>query len=266
MRKVNINSEDSLMTYIILTDQAYKTEMFKLASYFMDSTLEVSDSLRGWNIVKDLAINGVYEPGSIPNTLYSTKDSLAIHLNSSQIVKSIKVSNGIVYVVNSLDYDLATKIKPVTIEGERFFDRLDNTKSYSIRKRRDPSTDSIFHDLLIENFGISSYWVRYPVTLNAVTYKVYWRAVNDFQTGTFPMMLALNHHIDTAFADPKNIPFDFTLPYTNVDLLNYNDVYIGEFTPAKHGLEDLFLIGNNVTSNGKNTIVCDYIKLVPVLN
>lgn len=266
MRKVNINSEDSLMTYIILTDQAYKTEMFKLASYFMDSTLEVSDSLRGWNIVKDLAVNGVFEPGSIPNTIYSTKDSLAIHLNTSQIVKSVKVSNGIVYVVNSLDYDLATKIKPVIVEGERFFDRLDNTKSYSIRKRRDPSTDSVFHDLLIENFGISSYWVRYPVTLNAVTYKVYWRAVNDFQTGTFPMMLALNHHIDTAFADPKNIPFDFTLPYTNVDLLNYNDVYIGEFTPTKHGLEDLFLIGNNVTTNGSNTIVCDYIKLVPVLN
>ena len=104
------------------------------------------------------------------------------------------------------------------------------------------------------------------MTLNAVTYKVYWRAVNDFQTGTFPMKIAFNQHIDTAFADPKNIPFEYSSDYVTVDLLNYSDVYIGDFTPGKHGLEDMFLIGNNVTTNGKNTIVCDYIKLVPVLN
>jgi hypothetical protein len=80
------------------------------------------------------------------------------------------------------------------------------------------------------------------------------------------MMLAFNQHVDTAFADPKNIPFDYSMPYTDVGLTDYSDVYIGDFTPVKHGLEDVFLIGNNTTSNGKNTIVCDYIKLVPVLN
>ena len=265
-RKINIDSEDSLLTYIVLTDQAYQAEESKLLPFFTDSTQAATDSVNQWNIIKDLTINGVIQPGSIPQTVYSAKDSLAIHLNASSIVKTINVSNGIVYVVNSLSYDLGTKIKPVTIEAESFYDRYDNTKSYTIRKRRDPATDSVFKDLLMENFGIASYWVRYPVTLNAVTYKVYWRAVNDFQTGTFPMMLAFNQHVDTAFADPKNIPFDYSMPYTDVGLTDYSDVYIGDFTPVKHGLEDVFLIGNNTTSNGKNTIVCDYIKLVPVLN
>lgn len=264
-RSVNINSEDSLLTYIILTDQAYQAEEQKLQSFFIDSTVEVSDSLNQWNVIKDLTVNGVIDPAAIPPVVYS-RDSVAIRLASSSIVKAVKVSNGMVYVVNHLDYDLATKIKPVVIQGERFFDRLDPEKSYTIRKRRNPANDSIFSDLFMEKQGIASYWFRYPVSLAAGTYKVYWRAVNDFQTGTFPMMLALNHHIDTTFADPKNIAYDQTLPYTTVELLNYNDVYIGDFTVPKHGLEDLFLIGNNVTSSGKNTIVCDYIKLVPVLN
>lgn len=266
MRRININSEDSLLTYIILTDNAYQSERQKLDHFFVDSTVAVSDSVSQFNIIKDLTVNGVVMPNAIPETIYSVGDSLAIHLRRSQIVSSAKVSNGIVYVVNALDYDLATKIKPVTVQGEQFLDRLDNTKGYTIRKRRNPANDSIFRDVYMANFGVSSFWIRYPVTLDVVTYKVYWRAVNDFQTGTFPMRLALNHHIDTAFADPKNIQFDFTLPYTEVGIQDYSDVYVGDFTPSKHGLADLFLIGNSTTSNGKNTIVCDYIKLVPVLN
>lgn len=266
IRRTNINSEDSLLTYIILTDKAYEADKQRLRPYFIDSTAEVSDSLNQYNVIKDLTVNGVIDPQHIPGTVYSTRDSLAIHLGESQIVKSERVSNGIVYVVDDLNYDLATKIRPIKIEAESFFDRLDPTKGVSIRKRRDPATDSIFYDILLENYGIASFWLRYPTTLHSVNYKVYWRAVNDFQTGTFPMMLAMNHHIDTAFADPKNILFDYTLPYTTVETLDYREVYIGDFNSTRHGLEDIFLIGNAVTTNGQNTIVCDYIKLVPVLN
>ena len=266
IRRTNINSEDSLLTYIILTDKAFNAERNRLKGYFIDSTQEVSDSLNGYNVIKDLTINGVIDPANIPATVYSTRDSLAIHLGASQIVKTEKVSNGIVYIVDALNYDLSTKIKPITIQGESYFDRLDPTKSITRRKRRNPANDSIFTDILLQNYGIASFWIRYPTVLNSVNYKVYWRAVNDFQTGTFPMMVAMNHHIDTTFEDPKNILFDYKLPYTTVDTLDYRDIYLGDFNSTKHGLEDIFLIGNSVTTNGQNTIVCDYIKLVPVLN
>lgn len=266
LQKVDISNEDSLLTYIILSDAAYSDQQTKLASYFVDSTQQTSDSLTQWNIVKDLCVQGVILPDNIPETLYSDKDSLQIHLDKNAIIKTQKVSNGIVYVVNKLDYELNTKIKPVTIQGESFYDRLDDTKSYTIRTRRNPANDSVFNDILMQNFGIASYWIRYPVTLNSVTYHVYWRAVNDFQTGTFPMKLAFKTHSDTAFATPTNIPFDITFPYTTVQLLDYSDVYLGDFTPGMHGIEDVFCIGNSVTTNGNNTIVLDYIKLVPVLN
>jgi hypothetical protein len=265
-RRNNINSEDSLLTYIILTDKAYNAEKMKLQPFFMDSTVAVSDSVNQYNVIKDLTVNGVVDPANIPPTVYSTRDSLAIHLGASQVVKTEKVSNGIVYVVDGLNYDLNTKIKPITIQAENFFDLLDPTKSVTRRKRRNPANDSIFNDILLQNYGIASFWIRYPTMLNSVNYKVYWRAVNDFQTGTFPMKVAMNHHIDTAFADPKNILFDYSLPYTTVETLDYNDIYLGDFSSTKHGLEDIFLIGNSVTTNGQNTIVCDYIKLVPVLN
>lgn len=269
LQRVNISNEDSLVTYIVLTNAAYQAQQSQLTTYFTDSTQEVTDSLTQWNIVKDLAVQGVVSPDNIPATLYSIRDSLNIHLDKASIVSTQKVSNGIVYVVNSLSYDLNTKIKPVTIQGENFYDRLNSTAAYTIRTRRNPANDSVFNDILMQNYGIASFWIRYPSTLNSVTYHVYWRAVNDFQTGTFPMMVAFKEHSDTSYAtnpNPVNLPFDYKLPYTTVPVLDYDDVYLGDFTPAKHQQEDVFLIGNNVTTNGNNTIVLDYIKLVPVLN
>ncbi|AYD48289.1 fasciclin domain-containing protein [Arachidicoccus soli] len=266
LQKVNINNEDSLVTYIVLTDAAYADEENKLIPYFADTTQAMTDSLAQWNLIKDFAINGLVSPDSLSATLYSDNDSVKMHIDPSAIVKTVKVSNGIVYVLNKLDYELDTKIKPVIIQGERFFDRMDPAVGYTIRTRRDPNTDSIFNDILVQNYGESSFWLRYPTTLNSVTYKVYWVAVNDFQTNTFPMMLAFKSHSDTAFANPINIAYDFKLPYTTVALNDYSQVYIGDFTSNIYGMEDLFIVGNNVKTNGNNTIVLDYIKLVPVLN
>ncbi len=266
LQKVNINNEDSVITYIVLTDAAYADEENKLIPYFTDTTQAMTDSLAQWNLIKDFAIDGLVSPDSLSATLYSDKDSVKIHIDPSSIVKTVKVSNGIVYVLNSLNYEMDTKIKPILIQGERFYDRMDPTVGYSIRKRRNPNTDSIFNDILVQNYGISSFWLRYTSTLNTVTYKAYWVAVNDFQTNTFPMMLAFKSHTDTAFADPKNIAYDVRLPYTTVEQNDYSEVYLGNFTPSLYGLEDLFVVGNNVTTNGNNTIVLDYIKLVPVLN
>jgi hypothetical protein len=142
----------------------------------------------------------------------------------------------------------------VIIEGEYFSDLKDRTKSYAIRTRLNPLTGNIFRDVYIANHGISSFWINYQARVNSASYKVYWVAVNDFQTGTFPMRVA--------FKDPAVT----TLPYTTVALANYNEVYLGDYTISKYGTTNIYLVGNTVTTNGSNTLVLDYIKLVPILN
>lgn len=266
LQKVNISNEDSLLTYIILTDQVYQQEENKLKTYFTDTSTARTDSITQWHIVKDLAIRGIYNPDNLPANLYSANDSVIYHLDKSAIISTYRASNGIVYVMNNINYDLSTKIKPIIIQGENFYDRMDPTKSYSIITRRNPITDSIFREFYMANYGIASYWVRYPVVLNSIKYKVYWVSMNDVQTGNFQMKLGFRSHLDTIPQPPSSINYDFQFPYTVVTPNNYNEVYLGEYSSSTYGLLDIFLIGNNTTTNGSNTILLAYIKLIPELN
>jgi hypothetical protein len=45
---------------------------------------------------------------------------------------------------------------------------------------------------------------------------------------------------------------------------NYSETYIGEYTVSKYGKENVFIVSNTVNTVGLNSIVLDYIKLVPV--
>lgn len=254
LERVNINSEDSLLTYVILADDVYKHEQQRLTKYFIDSTEAVTDTTTQWNVIKDLVFNGVYDKDHLPATLYSIRDSVQFHINASDIISSQKVSNGIVYIVNHIDYELSTKIKPVIIEGEYYSGVKDATKTIAIRTRVNPNTGNTFRDVYMYNYGVASYWLNYKARLNSVAYQVYWISVNDVQTGTYPMRVA--------FDDPGVT----TIPYTTVPVLNYNEQYVGDYTNVRYGVHNVYLVGNSVTTNGSNTILLDYIKLVPILN
>lgn len=254
LERVNINSEDSLITYVILADNVYTGEQQKLTKYFTDSTAALTDTITQWNVIKDLAFNGVYDKDHLPETLYSIRDSVQFHISSSDIVSTKQVSNGIVYVVNHISYALSTKIKPVIIEGEYYSGVKDATKTIAVRTRVNPATGAIFRDVYMYNYGVASYWLRYGARLNSVAYRVYWVSVNDVQTGTYPMRVA--------FDDPAVT----TIPYTTVPLISYNEQYVGDYNNVRYGMHNVYLVGNSVTTNGSNTILLDYIKLVPILN
>lgn len=254
LERVNINSEDSLITYVILADDVYTGEQQKLTKYFADSTAALTDTTTQWNVIKDLAFNGVYDKDHLPETLYSIRDSVQFHISSSDIISAKQVSNGIVYVVNHINYELSTKIKPVIIEGEYYSGVKDATKAIAVRTRVNPATGAIFRDVYMYNYGVASYWLRYGARLNSVAYRVYWVSVNDVQTGTYPMRVA--------FDDPAVT----TIPYTTVPLVSYNEQYVGDYTNVRYGMHNVYLVGNSVTANGSNTILLDYIKLVPILN
>jgi hypothetical protein len=91
----------------------------------------------------------------------------------------------------------------------------------------------------------------------ALKFKVYWVALHDninSSTATFTQKLAVGTPLATTF------------PYITVALNDYNEIYIGEFTmPTYSPFLNIYLTAANTTTANTNAIVCDYIRLEPVL-
>jgi uncharacterized surface protein with fasciclin (FAS1) repeats len=278
----DINNEDGKYTFVILTDDAFNAEKAKLSKYFtVNNPLAtparnafVTDSITNWNIVKDLVLKGDFTIGNLPDTLTSY-DSLKIHLDNSAIVETHKVSNGVVYVMNRIDYKMSGKIKPVIIEGENYESSATGAVPYYARysagtsgtrstiTRRNPFTNAVFREIYFYNTTINANWIHYLPTLNAVTYKVYWVAVRDFSTTAIPPAVPVMFSQRVAFGTTALLP---AFPYKQVDILNYNEVYLGDYTVTLYGKLDTFLVSFTSATNGLNTLVLDYIKMVPVIN
>ena len=265
-RVANISNEDNKYTFVLLTDDAFNTEKTKLSKYFtVNNPLAtptqnafVTDSITSWNIVKDLAFRGDYTLDNLPDTLTSN-DSIKVHLDKSAILQTIKVSNGIVFVMNRIDYPMSGKIKPVVIQGENWASYMENVGTRNVITRRNPYTNADFRELYFFNTGRASYWVKYQPTVLSTTYKVYWMAVRDFNTTGTLVMFSQR----LAFGTTALLP---AFPYKPVAILNYDEVYLGDYTVTSYGKMDTFLVGATSTGNGTNSLVLDYIKMVPVIN
>lgn len=273
-RTSDIANEDGKYTFVILTDAAFATEKAKMLKYFniIDPAKTparnafLADSLTNWYIVKDLVLKGDYTINNLPDTLTSY-DSLKIHLDRSAIVETHKVSNGVVYVMNRIDYKMSGKIKPVIIEGESYVpytgvtpavSYTNTTGSRSTNTRMNPITNKVFIEIYFRDHGTASFWIHYLPTVNAVTYKVYWVAVRDYPT-VLPLVMFSQR---VTFANRTLV----TLPYKQVEILNYNEVYLGDYTTTSYGALDTFLVSAASTVNGENSLILDYIKMVPVIN
>ena len=282
-RAVDLSNEDAKYTYVILTDAAFTAEKAKLSKYFTivnplktaAQNAFVSDSLTNWTVAKDLVFNGDFSV-NMPDTLVSN-DSVRIHLDKSAIVETHKVSNGVVYVMNRIDYKMTNKMKPLIIKGPNIqssssaaavvWASTAGTMSTSgVRTtltRRNPFTQVDFTELYLYNSGKASYWVHYYPVLNSATYHVYWLAVRDFNTTAVAPALPVMFSQAVTFGSPTILP---ALPYKQVDILNYNEVYLGDYTTTAYGNMDTFLVGSTGTTSGTNSLVLSYIKMVPVTN
>ncbi len=289
-----IGSEDSLYTYVILSDAAYNAEKANLAKFYATSNPTVSDSITKYNVVRSLSFKGLLSSDNFPDTVYSTVDSVKFHLRKSDIAETHRVSNGIVYVMNAISYklygqknDKYTKIKTLTIQGENLDSMLITSpaKVPIIRLRRNPDS-SLYKDIILENHGVASFWFNYRTPANATKYKVYWRVTRDYSltlSGTatdltyFPMSLSFGSQAATPLstqAKPGVID-NGTVGGVHTFSTNYNDVYLGDYVSTSFysgnkkdagGLANflsIFLVSNNVTTNGQNSLLLDYIKLVP---
>jgi Fasciclin domain len=247
----DLKKEDKQYTLFVLTDAAWDAEVAKFKPYYAVTNNADSNTLvTSWNVVKEFAVDTVYQPSSIPGVVIS-EFGTQLPIDRAAIVKTIKTSNGIIYIMNKMDVQPASKMKTILIEGESYtstnVDRRGNTY---FRDRVNTLTGKDFRDVLVLGHNSSGFNIRYELKeVPSIKYKAYWMAYNDFQTATYTQKLAIGTVASATF------------PMTNVTALNFNEIYLGEFTMSQYApLFNIYLV-----ANGTNPIVCDYIKLVPSL-
>ncbi|QNA42655.1 fasciclin domain-containing protein [Lacibacter sediminis] len=248
----DLKNEQKQYTLFVLTDAAWDSEVTKFKPYYVVTNNADSNTLvTSWNVVKDFAVDTLYgNPSAIPDTITS-EFGTKLPVERSAIVKTIKTSNGIVYIMSKMNVLPASKMKTILIEGESYtstnVDRRGNTY---FRDRINTLTGKDFRDVLVLGHNSSGFNIRYELKeIPSIKYKAYWMAYNDFQTATYTQKLAIGTVASATFA------------MTNVVALNFNEIYLGEFTMSQYApLYNIYLV-----ANGTNPIVCDYIKLVPSL-
>ena len=251
----DLRNEKKQYTYFMLADATWDAEVNKYKTYFPTSTSDSTTMTSSWNVVKDFAVDTLYDPATIPDTIQS-KFGTKLGIDKSKIVRTVKTSNGIIFIMSKLDVKPLDKFKTFIIEAENYTatsnDRRNNTY---FRDRYNTTTGRDFRDVLVLNHGVALFNIRYEISeVPALKYKAYWVALNDFQTATFQQRLAIGNPAATTFA------------YTTVPVNNFSEVYIGEFTNARYWPKyDIYLVAANSTTAAVNPLVCDYIKLVPGL-
>ncbi|MEZ0487906.1 fasciclin domain-containing protein [Fibrella aquatica] len=254
----DLADESKQFTYILLTNEAFAAEVTKLSPYFKTSTADSTYNLASFQVLKDLAVEGLYTVDNLPGVLKS-KFGVDVPLDKAALVRTINLSNGVAYVFNKADVTLQNKLQPIVVQGENYNAQLQNVSAtaIAIREKFNPITGQNFRDLSIIAHGVTGFWVRYDVPeVPVMKYKVYWVALNDqtrnFRTNAVPIVvnqkLAMGSLTATTFVN--------TLVPNNT----YTEVLLGEYTKTTFGTLNMFLV-----ANGTNSMALDYIKLVPVL-
>jgi uncharacterized surface protein with fasciclin (FAS1) repeats len=174
-----LDAEDSLYTYIVLTDAGYTNEINKVSKYFATSSADTTiNLLSAFNVVKDLAIRGKVLPANLPASLTSV-NGVPVPIDQTQIVQTYNASNGIVYVMNAVNFNVANKITPIIVQGEQASFYKQSSGTNQIRLRVD-NNGVQYRDLLNNQSTVSGYFAAYKLSnLYTCQYKVSIRAIND---------------------------------------------------------------------------------------
>lgn len=271
----DLANEGKEYTFFILNNASFNSELAKMNPYFKTSTADSTKDLAGFALVKDLIVEGKYSIDQLPPVLTS-QFGVKIPIDKNQIVETRRLSNGVAYVINTINFDAKDKIPAAVVQGENYLGfftstgtqltprNSNNALAYLTRHRVNPNNGERFTDLYVVGHGTSALAVQYSLNnLPSGKYKVYWVAVNDtvvvnltaapIPPANFSQRLAMG---------VRGANFLPTTPATGIVVApnNYNEVYVGDYTHAAYGKLDLFL-----TANGTSPLTLDYIKLVPDL-
>jgi len=295
-RVAAINNEDSTYTYFVLTDAAYTNERNKVSKYFAtvtNSTDSTFNLLAGFNVLKDVAVRGLVTQANLPASLTSV-NGIPVPIDKTAIVQTYNASNGIVYVMSAMNFDITTKIPTIIIQGENasFYIRTDlGTKVLNNRLKVD-NNGVQYHDLTITGSSLPAVpFAAYKLSnLNTCQYKVVLRAPNDTAITHIPTPGNMSERITfgqiTATTNNAGTIVPVTAvnyPYQTITPYNYNEV---QQTPATAGTVvagqtinvvngnlnvvkltsiNMYVMGANSTTANANNVLIDYIKLIPIL-
>ncbi len=261
----DLKNEDKQYTFFILNDNALKTEVDSLAAFYKTGSVDSTNDLATMKVLQDVIVDSLYTIDQLPSVLIS-KFGVPIRINKNDIGQTIRLSNGVAYVMNKLDFVTKEKIQNIVIQGEnpRGFFRPDGTpvdvrSTTFYRLRRDPNTGQLFNDISLYNHGQSELNILYQAfNLPSAKYKVYWRAVND--------TISVNGAVDPIAYSQKlamGTRTSSTFGYKSVAPNDYSEVYLGEYTQDAYGTLDIFLTAAKSTSAAANRLTLDYIRLEP---
>lgn len=207
----NLASEDSTYTYFILNDAAYTNEIAKVKRFFATSSDDTTTRLAAYNVLKDVVVKGKIAQANLSGVIKSVKGKV-VPITPGAVVSSYPASNGMIYIVSTMNFDVKNKIDTITIRGVHpsFYARTD----YASPTSSSTKTNFInFVDSIYDNNGIkkavqgqelwinpgtgftTGFFAGYKLSnLNTCQYKVIYHAYNDTTNYT---------HIPTA-TDPKN--------------------------------------------------------------
>ena len=267
---VDARREDKQYTYFVIANAGFTLKSDSLKPYFSTISTTATDSLAKWNIVKDLAVDALYPTAaSLPAVLFS-KFGIAIPINSSFIIDTKKVSNGIVYVLSLSGIATASKFQQTIIEGESPTGFLsDKTSNTNYRVRPNLVTNQNYTDILVSGHGVTSYYSYYQLKeMPSMKYNVYAFAVNDFQTAYVFQSIGVRY---------LTAPSTYTILTTVPAALNhavplktavgaYSEILLGTVTSTSYGTLEFRLTSGGTTlgSTGTAPIVLDYLRIVPI--
>lgn len=265
----DLANEDSLYTFIVLNDALYDSEKKKLTPYFKNDNQHLIDSITQWNVVKDLCVRGVVSENQLSSGVISTQGG-RFSISPSAIIQKKKLSNGVAYVVNALNYQLLeNKIPTIMVEGEM----LDSARAPSVPQtkiRRDLNGNR-FVDNTVESITSSPdplNYFRYLTTVNSTRYKIFIRALNDIYQVPFQMRVDFStqsYFPKAAESALSTTGYFDVLPFNTLSN-PYQEILIGEYEPQQYGDLYVFLVSaaTGVSSTLPTALSIDYIKLVPV--
>jgi uncharacterized surface protein with fasciclin (FAS1) repeats len=249
----DLTNENKMYTYVVLNNTLFDDEQLKLAPFFKTPNSDTTYNLSAYYAIKDMAIEITGYPAATPDPLiFTSKFNVRDTIVKSAIVETRKCSNGVVYIVNAVQYSMKEKIPSIILQGEIPFGFSESKRSSTFYRLRTDSSGRQFNDIVMANHGVSGFNIAYrSQNTFSTTYKVYWVAVNDFQPTTFQQRLAIGNSASATF------------PYVTVPLNNYKEVLLGEYPMSSYGTLFMFLTSALSTANGVNSLSLDYIRLEP---
>jgi hypothetical protein len=264
----NVNNEKNSYTLFLMENDGYTQEADKMKAYTIKSTTDSTATYAKYFTVRDMVVNKKYEPSQLPSTLTS-RFGVEVPIDKTQIVgEPIRLSNGIVYIMKKVDVPLAKRLVPIVIQGESSDLRINiNSGATAFRDFFLPSSENI-KDIFVTNPGFALprlLYVNKLKDLYSTTYRVHWRAINN-KTTVFSQTISIGGSLGVTGTTTTIVNPLKTLAYIPVPINDFNEVFVGDFTPLQSGsISILSLLGANVATNGQNSLTLDYLKIVPVV-